>query len=571
MKLVKNIKIKWRLRISFSIISLIMVAVGLMGMISLKNINKQSQLMYEENLASINKLNNIKENAIEIKIDIYSLINAKNNFRVNQIKNSIDEKYSTIDKLIDEYETIGSSDSSGTYYKYFKNYLNESKDLNNKTIALANKDLYKVNSVEVSNAVNMNVQLIESLNSLIKLNLDHAKEASVSNLSLYKKINIYMSILIIFGLIVSIIFSTVTSQYINNGLRIGINFANALGKGDLTFKTNVNSKDEVGDLCSALNKASENMRNVTKSIIDEAYNMSSNSEKLYSSVEEVSLKLKNLDNYSKEIAKSTEDLSVSTEEVSASIEEIDSSIDELAEKSTDGSNKSIEIKKRAVVIKDNGNKSLESASNIYIEKHKNIKNAINEGKVVLEIKSMAEIISNIAEQTNLLALNAAIEAARAGEHGRGFSVVAEEVKKLADESSETVGKIQQIIEQVQHSFNNLSNNSKEILKFMQQQVKPDYDLLIKTGNQYEMDSNFVSNMSEDIASMAQELNATIGQISESIQSLASITQNSAKKSSNVSLDITEASKTMLEISKVASSQSKMADNLNKILSGFKIA
>ncbi|WP_027624108.1 methyl-accepting chemotaxis protein [Clostridium lundense] len=571
MKLIKNIKIKWRLRISFSIISLIMVAVGLMGMISLKNINKQSQLMYEENLASINKLNNIKENAIEIKIDIYSLINAKNNFRVNQIKNSIDEKYSSIDKLIDEYETIGSSDSSGAYYKYFKNYLNESKDLNNKTIALANKDLYKVNSVEVSNAVNMNVQLIESLNSLIKLNLDHAKEASVSNLSLYKKINIYMSILIIFGLIVSIIFSTVTSQYINKGLKIGINFANALGKGDLTFKTNVNSKDEVGDLCSALNKASENMRNVTKSIIDEAYNMSSNSEKLYSSVEEVSLKLKNLDNYSKEIAKSTEDLSVSTEEVSASIEEIDSSIDELAEKSTDGSNKSIEIKKRAVVIKDNGNKSLESASNIYIEKHKNIKNAINEGKVVLQIKSMAEIISNIAEQTNLLALNAAIEAARAGEHGRGFSVVAEEVKKLAEESSETVGKIQQIIEQVQHSFNNLSNNSKEILKFMQQQVKPDYDLLIKTGNQYEIDSNFVSNMSEDIASMAQELNATIGQISESIQSLASITQNSAEKSSNVSLDITEASKTMLEISKVASSQSKMADNLNKILSGFKIA
>ena len=97
---------------------------------------------------------------------------------------------------------------------------------------------------------------------------------------------------------------------------------------------------------------------------------------------------------------------------------------------------------------------------------------------------MAEVIMKISKQTNLLALNAAIEAARAGEQGKGFAIVAEEIRKLAEQSSSTIFSIENIIEQVQEDFENLSKSSEDILKFVDEKVSPDYQMLVDIGIRY---------------------------------------------------------------------------------------
>ena len=176
--------------------------------------------------------------------------------------------------------------------------------------------------------------------------------------------------------------------------------------------------------------------------------------------------------------------------MTVTIQEVNSGVTQLASSSSDGNAESAKIKERAEKIKIQGQESKRVADNLLNEKEQAILNAIEEGKVVNEISIIAESIASIASQTNLLALNAAIEAARAGEAGKGFAVVADEIRKLAEQSNAYVADIQKVVGEVGSSFNNLSNNSKETLKFINERVTKDYDLLIDTGINYEKDAVF---------------------------------------------------------------------------------
>ena len=257
-----------------------------------------------------------------------------------------------------------------------------------------------------------------------------------------------------------------------------------------------------------------------------------------------------------DVSATTEELSASMEETAAtttvvneSSQEMHAAVQNIAQRSQDGAQKAAEINDRAEQTKQKVEDAKKKTSTLRMEIQQNLEGALEHVKVVEQIYELADAIMEITSQTNLLALNASIEAARAGEAGKGFAVVAGEIGHLAEQSRDTVMKIQNVTQGVTEAVENLSDNAKKLLDFVVTDVAGDYEDFQNIGEQYSQDANYIDQLVSDFSATAQELFANMEGIRTSMEDISKAADEGAVGTTEIaqkSADIVEESEKVLQ-------------------------
>lgn len=379
-----------------------------------------------------------------------------------------------------------------------------------------------------------------------------------------------ISLVCLIGLI---ILSTLITISILGALKTSVVYIKVLASGDFTEKLpnkNLLRKDEFGTLSKEMDKMNEQIGILLEKVKKEAGTIDKVVSDVKINMSDLNGEIEGISATTEELAASTEATAASTQQITAMSQEIDLATRNIAEKSSEGATHVIDIFKRAEKAKEDTVNKRQTTKKIHGEIKGSLEVALEEVKVVDQIEILSESIMSITQQTNLLALNAAIEAARAGEAGKGFSVVADEIRGLAEQSKNAVAKIQEVTTGVTASVDRLATDSVKLLDFVSNDVITAFDMFDDISDSYTNDASFVDELITDFSATSEELLASIESVLKAIEDISTASQEVATGTTDIAARSGDVMNKSSIVTQEVDKSEEVVKNLNMEIGRFRM-
>jgi methyl-accepting chemotaxis protein len=527
----KNIRIGKRLGIGFGILGLMMIVLIVTGITATTAMNSR--------LAEIAKVNSVKTQSA------YEAMDAVKTLQATMLAGFVLKDEASLKKMTDVVgetdrrltESLGNLDRLERSEKV-RGIIKALKENQTGGIAVSTKVAAGANAGQVDEALKMftetigakAAELFDLCHQLIQFQKDEVKAKTAEAYSTYRTTIILMVVMGVIILCIAAGLTTLLTRSISVPIGKAVEVTEMLAAGKLTMDVAVDRKDEFGDQAIALKGMVEKWRDIVGSIKEASDGIASSGAQLSGSAVNMSDGASQQADRAQQVAAASEEMSQTVNDIARSAENMSSVASQTALTAQSGGKTVAEAVREVEEIASTVSESADHITSL--------------AKLSQKIGDIISIINEIADQTNLLALNAAIEAARAGEHGRGFAVVADEVRKLAERTTAATSEVTGIINEIQTNVTSAVSSIDQVSAKVERGVS----LSNKAGSELHNIVKSVDDlqaMVQQIAVALDEMTTTSDQISHDIESISSI----ATQTSQSTGEVTKASRELAQLGK----------------------